>query len=102
MLKIKTIRKVITPELGTLLAGYPRRSAAIQIHDDLLISGLAFDDGSTRALLLSFDLLGLEEETIRRIKKDCAKICDIDPDNVLLTCTAHPFRPVYHICSPAI
>ena len=73
--------------MGTLLAGYPRKSPAVQIHDDLLVSGLAFDDGKTRALLLSFDLIGLEEESIRRIKMECAKICDIDPENILLTCT---------------
>jgi len=87
MLKINTIKQIITPEIGTRLAGYPRNYFSYKVHDDLLISGLALDDGNNKAVLLSFDLVGLDEDLIHRIRNECAIVCAIDPENIVLTCT---------------
>jgi len=40
-LKIGTARKAITPEIGTLLAGYDANVVSDGIRDDLYISGIA-------------------------------------------------------------
>jgi hypothetical protein len=87
MLKIKTIRKKITPKIGTLLAGYGANIASEEIHDDLYISGLAFDDGKKKAILLSYDLLGLDEDLTNEIRKKCAAKNGINQQDVILTCT---------------
>jgi hypothetical protein len=87
LLRIKKIRKRITPEVGTLLAGYAADVVSDEIHDDLLISGLAFDDGTSRPVLLSYDLLGLDEDVVREIREKCAAKTGIDENSVILTCT---------------
>jgi neutral/alkaline ceramidase-like enzyme len=87
MLKIGTIRKKITPEVGTLLAGYAAEVVADGIHDDLYISGLAFDDGQSKAIMLSYDLLGLDEDIVRNIRRECASVVGIESSSIILTCT---------------
>ena len=87
MLKINTIKQIITPEIGTRLAGYPRNSVSYKVHDDLLVSGIAFDDGNNKAVVLSFDLIGLDEDLINQIRQECGIICGIDPEDIVLTCT---------------
>jgi hypothetical protein len=87
MLKIKTIKKKITPEVGTLLAGYAANVSSKGIHDDLLISGIAFYDGKKKALLLSFDLLGIDEDLAYEIREKCATQNGIKKEEVILTCT---------------
>lgn len=87
MLKIKTIRKKITPEIGALLAGYAAKVASDGIHDDLFISGIAFDDSRKKAILLSYDLLGLDEDLANEIREKCAEQNGIEKKDVILTCT---------------
>lgn len=87
MLKISAIRKKITPPIGTHLAGYGRNIVSDGIHDDLFISGISFDDGQVRTILLSYDLLGLDADLVQIIRAKCAKIARIQPENIVLTCT---------------
>ncbi len=87
MLKINTIRKKITPPIGTHLAGYGVNVISDGIHDDLFISGIAFDDGENRTILMSFDLLGLDADFVWRIRKECSEIVGIPSENIVLTCT---------------
>jgi len=86
-LKIGTARKAITPEIGTLLAGYDANVVSDGIRDDLYISGIAFDDGMKRALLLSYDLLGLDEDIVNEIRKKCAAANGLEAGDIILTCT---------------
>lgn len=86
-MRVNTIRKKITPEIGVDLAGYAANVVSDGVHDDLLISGLALDDGTSRALLLSYDLLGLDEDVVREIRGKCASETGIDENSVILTCT---------------
>lgn len=87
MLKIKTMRQRITPAVGTLLAGYASNVVSDGIHDDLFISCIAFDDGENRALLLSYDLLGLDEDVVCGIRGKCSAISGVDSNSIILTCT---------------
>lgn len=87
MLKINTIREKITPAVGTHLAGYGVNVISDGIHDDLFISGIAFDDGQTRAILLSYDLLGLDADLVQRIRNDCSSVTGLQSENIVLTCT---------------
>jgi neutral/alkaline ceramidase-like enzyme len=86
-LNIGLIRKKITPKIGTLLAGYDADVVSVGVNDDLYISGISFDDGSKKAILLSYDLLGLDEEIVTEIRSKCAIATGINAQDIILTCT---------------
>ena len=73
-MKIATISTIITPPVGTLLAGYGSKDVSESIHDDLMARGLCFDDGERKALLLSFDLIGLEMSVVSELRRRCAEL----------------------------
>ncbi|MCF6175269.1 MAG: hypothetical protein L3J71_05850 [Victivallaceae bacterium] len=87
MLKISTFRTEITPEPGVLLAGYGPRVTSDGVHDPLFISGISFDDGNSRAILLSYDLIGLDKDFITDIRHACAAATGLSPEQIILTCT---------------
>ena len=86
-MKIAHAECVISPEVGTLVAGYAPRDVSVRIHDDLKLSVLLMDDGERKGALLGFDLLGLDEEFTLKIAADAGKIIGCPPENVIITCT---------------
>ncbi|OGF50947.1 MAG: hypothetical protein A2231_06645 [Candidatus Firestonebacteria bacterium RIFOXYA2_FULL_40_8] len=87
MLKIKAFRKKITPVTGVRLAGYGSDVVSDGIHDELYISGIAFSDGKSKKILLSYDLLGMDRPLVVKIRRKCAKILKIKETDVVLCCT---------------
>ncbi len=100
-MKIAFFERIITPEVGVDLGGYGVGVTSVAKHDDIYVSGVCFDDGKKRALLLSFDLLGLEGETNRKIRQGCADALGIAPDDVILSCTHTHNGPIVP-CFPEI
>jgi hypothetical protein len=86
-MKIKGVKKIITPQLPVYLAGYGNNILAETIHDDLYVTGLVFDDGKDMSILLNYDLLGLDEDTIKKIKVACSEKSGVKQENIILTCT---------------
>lgn len=86
-MKIASFKRVITPEIGAYLAGYGYYDKSNSIADDLYMTGLCVDDGERKALIISFDLLGLDGWYIRKIRKNCSGILGIPEEAVMLTCT---------------
>ena len=86
-MKIAWFKKVITPEIGAYLAGYNTHSKSIAKLDDLYATGLCVDDGTRKVLLISLDLLGVDEWFIRKCRKNCSDILGIPESAVLLSCT---------------
>ncbi len=79
--------KDISCEVGSLLAGYGIKDVSVAKYEDLQLHGLALDDGKTRTMLLSFDLLGMDADLIRRMRSACARELGVRDANVMLTCT---------------
>ena len=79
--------RTISCELGTGLAGYDGTDVARAKLDDLKLCGLCLDDGTSRALILSFDLLFLDPDTISRYRRLAADKLDLDEAAVLVSCT---------------
>ena len=79
--------KDISCKVGTPLAGYGPNDISVAKLDDLQLLGLALDDGSTKTLMMSFDLIGMDADIIRRIRSACAKALGVAEANVLLSCT---------------
>ena len=86
-MKIAHYDQVITPAVGEPAAGYGVNDVTVRIHDDLKLSILLLDDGEARGAVLGYDLLGLDETFIRKIRKDVAAQLECPEANVILSCT---------------
>lgn len=100
-MKIAFFERIITPETGVDLGGYGVGVTSVAKHDDIYVSGICLDDGNKKALLLSFDLLGLEGSTNRKIRQACADALNIGLDDVILSCTHTHNGPIVP-CFPEI
>ena len=92
-MKIAWFKRVITPEIGTTIAGYGVHDVTVVKTDDLYMTGLCADDGTDRVLLVSFDLIGMDAWTVGRLRGKCAEALGVKPANVLLTCTHNHTGP---------
>lgn len=85
--KIAHFRKAITPEIGAEIGGYYPNQKSVAKHDDLYMTGLSVDDGREKALIVAFDLLGLDHGFVAELREKCAKALGVPVANVLLTCS---------------
>ena len=92
-MKIAWFKKVITPELGTLIAGYTAGDVSVAKLDDLMATGLCLDDGRSRSLLVSLDLLALDGWYIRSLREKCAALLNTRPEQILFSCTHNHSGP---------
>jgi len=92
-MKIAWFKKVITPPLGSSVAGYDFKSFSVEVRDDLYMTGLCFDDGERKALLVSLDLLALDGWYVRELRKACAQILGTAEELVMFTCTHNHSGP---------
>ena len=86
-MKIAKFEQVITPEVGTTIAGYGAFDKTFRKEGELVVSMLAMDDGKHTALILGFDLIGMDEELIDRIRHEAAQALDTPEEFVILSCT---------------
>ena len=86
-MKIMTFDVDITPPVGTCIAGYGIHDETWEIHDPLKMNALLMDDGSRRAALLGFDLIGMETSLIRRFRQGFAEILQTGESDIILSCT---------------
>ena len=78
---------VISPEVGTLLAGYGDNDVSEGKYDDLLATGLCIDDGSNRVMLVSLDLLGLDYDSINEIRRRISAETGVPEGGIMVSCT---------------
>jgi hypothetical protein len=79
----------ITPPIGVELMGYginlSRRSTGV--HDNLTAQALVLDDGRTRAVLITSDLLGVSVEFTQSVRAQIQERAGIPAAHVMLSCT---------------
>ena len=92
-MKIAYFKKKITPQIPCLVAGYSYNDTAVKIRDDIYMDGLCCDDGEKKVLIISFDLLALDEWFVKRVRKNCAEILGTEESGVLFTCTHNHSGP---------
>lgn len=78
----------ITPPQGSELAGYYYERRVSGVHDPLHAKTLLFDDGSTRAAIIAFDLCSISDEAVEEIHSRIADMGIVQPENVIL-CATH-------------
>ncbi len=86
-LKAGFARIDITPPLGTTLEGYFTTRYADGILDPLCATAVAFDDGLTRAVVISIDQIGLNRHFMKLIKDEIGKHTDLQEDAIFIHCT---------------
>ncbi|MBQ3341231.1 MAG: hypothetical protein IJG84_05005 [Kiritimatiellae bacterium] len=85
--KVKWFETAITPEIGTLIAGYEEHDVSTSKFDDLMAIGLCVNDGSNKVMLVSLDLIGLDAESIAEIRRRVSAATGVPAGGVMVTCT---------------
>ncbi|MXX40587.1 MAG: hypothetical protein F4Y91_01960 [Gemmatimonadetes bacterium] len=97
----------ITPPVGIAMGGYwRRRSGATHIRDHLMAKALVCGQGAARVALVSVDLVGLDADVVRGIRKKVACATGIE-GAAIMVCASHthsgpltfPFRGMGRIDS---
>lgn len=83
----------ISPEIGANICGYAPHQRAVEKHDPLYACGLLVDDGRDKALLVTFDLVGLDASVARVLREKCGKELGIRSEFVFLSCTHNHSGP---------
>ena len=86
-LRANWFRANITCKVGTLLSGYGQNDVSVEKLDDLEACGLCLDDGERKAVIVSFDLLGMDRDLVSAIRRELAAIVGTTEERVLLSCT---------------
>ncbi|NLF94876.1 MAG: hypothetical protein GX564_13395 [Oligosphaeraceae bacterium] len=86
-MRISFGKKIITPAVGTKVAGYGTNDVTVTKLDELYLSALCLDDGNNRVIIISYDLLGLDEKYIRRLRRQVAEILGAADAAVIISCT---------------
>ena len=86
-MNVAHFEQAITPEVGEPAAGYGVNDVTVRIHDELKLSILLLDDGESKGAVLGYDLLGLDEPFVKKIRQDVSSMLGCPEANVILSCT---------------
>ncbi|MDI9585443.1 MAG: neutral/alkaline non-lysosomal ceramidase N-terminal domain-containing protein, partial [Acidobacteriota bacterium] len=85
----------ITPPVGTWLAGFAGRHKGSEgIHDPLRARALVLDDGDTRLLIITCDILSLAYPFIDDLKARIEAESGLPPERVMVNCSHTHSGPV--------
>ncbi|WP_435005541.1 hypothetical protein P12x_003379 [Tundrisphaera lichenicola] len=89
MLQAGAARTRLTPFWGVELTGwgYYIERRWRRVRDHLSATALAFDDGDRQVVLVSLDLMVIDESFTRRTRERIAQAAGLPPGSVLLTCS---------------
>ena len=80
-------RRIITPPIGTMLAGYAPARPALSLNDDVRVTAFAFKTGEKTALLFSCELCNFARELVAPVKDAITAATGIIGDDIFLSCT---------------
>ena len=84
----------ITPPLGCDMAGYSGRDGGSEtIADPLYAKALVFEDGNTRAAIITTDLIGVEATFVDQVRQVIEEATGIPAGNVMISCSHTHFGP---------
>lgn len=85
MIKIGVARKIISPKVGCLLAGYPTESRASHIEDDLKLTAIVIESEKEKVVLISMDVISTCYKLFDFYKQEIKKLTGIE--NVIIFAT---------------
>ncbi len=84
----------ITPELGTLLYGYPLHRPADKLLDRLFVNAVAVKQNDETVVFVSSELCSMNLDNCSYIANSIAKSTGIKPENILYSCIHTHSAPV--------
>lgn len=95
MMSVGVSKRVITPVLGSELAGFDaRKGGATAVHDDLYARAVVFVAADEAVALLTLDLIGVSQKTTDAVRKAVCASTGIAARNVILCATHTHCGPV--------
>jgi predicted neutral ceramidase superfamily lipid hydrolase len=85
---------VITPPNGVNMAGYYNFRGCDGVLDDIHARALVLDDGTTRAALVTLDLIGTPRELVEAVRTEVQTSGAVPGANVMLSATHAHTGPV--------
>jgi len=87
-LRVGVHSEIITPPLGSQMAGFAARSGVAQgVHDDLHARALVVDDGTTIVALISVDIIGIDRSLADRVREEICVQTGIPAAHVVISAT---------------
>jgi hypothetical protein len=97
-LRVGAIKKEITPPVGTDLFGYIRRFGSSEgVHDPLWANFLSLEESTNQLLLISLDILAVDEIFASRIREAISKELNIKKRNILVAAIHTHSAPGIHL-----
>jgi neutral ceramidase len=91
-------RVMLEPPLGISMIGYGRRTGrASGVHDDLAAQAIVISDGTTRAAIISVDVLAIGARVAGDIRAAVAASTGIPADAVMVCATHTHSGPIFNI-----
>ncbi len=91
-------RVKLEPPLGIAMIGYGRRTGrALGVHDDLAAQAIVISDGTTRAAIISVDVLAIGARVADEIRAAVAASTGIADDAVMVCATHTHSGPIFKI-----
>lgn len=87
MLKAGFARTDITPPMGSSVQGYFEPRYADGVLDPLLATAVVFDDGEKRAVVMSLDIIGINQIFMETLRPAVAKAIGAEVEGVFICCT---------------
>lgn len=87
MARAGTYAQVITPPVGTSLAGYFHDRVSTAVHDELRAKALVLDDGKTRLAFVVCDLLWIFPSQVAEVRRLASEATGIPAGNIMVTAT---------------
>jgi len=94
MLKAGFARLDITPPLGITMEGYYHERRASGMLDPLLASAVAFNDTQQTVVLVSLDVIGINQSYMEECRNNAAQLCGLPSAAVFVACTHTHQGPV--------
>jgi hypothetical protein len=91
---VGTAREIINPDPGHHLSGYGDNYPNEGVHDDLTVTALYLHDNTTEAVLLNFDLIGMQAPLVALMRTAISEKTEIPLDQIFLANTHTHSGPV--------
>ena len=93
-LRVGSAAVVITPQLGTPLAGYYNTRISDSVHDDLFAKAVLLECGGTRAAMVCCDLITMPPNVAAKARELIEKETGLKGDQVIISATHTHTGPI--------
>ncbi len=93
-MKFGVAKELITPDFATHMIGFAEcyKKTFNSIHDDIFVRAIVMDDGKSRHLILSFDLLFHDLSLTLSVNEEASKY-NIKPEQIMVSYTHTHYAP---------